>query len=68
MESKPALLPIGPTARRLRVPVSWLRAEALAGRIPHLQAGPRLLFDVGTVERLLIERAKAKPQGVSDGH
>jgi len=45
-------------ARRLRVPVKWLRSEAEAGRIPHLKADRVLLFDPETVEQLLIERAK----------
>jgi hypothetical protein len=45
-------------ARRLRVPVRWLRDEAGAGRIPHLKAGKALLFDPETVERVLRERAR----------
>jgi hypothetical protein len=52
------LLPVGPMARRLRVPVRWLRAEAEAGRIPHVQAERALLFDAETVEAVLLERAK----------
>ena len=43
---------------RLRVPVRWLRAEAEAGRVPHVQAERVLLFDPETVERVLVERAK----------
>ncbi len=54
----PKLLPVGPMARRLRVPVTWLRVEAEAGRIPHLRAGKVLLFDPDTVEHLLAERAR----------
>jgi hypothetical protein len=53
----PKLLTLGPTARRLRVPVGWLRDEALAGRVPHLRAGRVLLFDLQTLERVLLERA-----------
>lgn len=49
-------------ARRLGVTAKWLRNEAEAGRIPHLAAGRRLLFDAETVERLLTERAR----GVKD--
>lgn len=56
--SKPKLLLVGPMARRLRVTVKWLRDEAEAGRIPHLKAGQRLLFDPETVERVLLERAR----------
>jgi len=51
------LLPLGPTARLLSVPSNWLRAEADAGRIPHLRAGSKYLFNVDAVERLLLERA-----------
>jgi hypothetical protein len=54
------LLLVGPMARRLRVPVKWLRAEAEAGRIPHLKADKVLLFDAETVERVLVERARQK--------
>jgi hypothetical protein len=56
-----ALLPLGPTARLLSVPVAWLRAEADAGRLPHLRAGSRYLFDVDMVERLLLDRARCAP-------
>jgi predicted DNA-binding transcriptional regulator AlpA len=45
-------------ADRLRVPRAWLRAEAEAGRLPHLRAGSRLLFDALEVERLVLARAK----------
>lgn len=47
-------------ARFLNVPARWLRAEALAGRLPHLRAGHRLLFHLPTVVRLLAERAAAQ--------
>jgi hypothetical protein len=58
MDSEPKLIPLGPMARRLHVPATWLRGEAEAGRIPHLKAGSRLLFDAQTIERLLLERAR----------
>lgn len=51
-------------ARMLRVPASWLRAEAEAGRLPHLKAGTRLLFDADTVARVLRDRAAT--EGVAD--
>jgi excisionase family DNA binding protein len=55
-------------ARRLRVPVNWLRAEAEAGRIPHLRAGTAFLFDADAVERLVMERVRvAGPKGVQHG-
>ncbi|MEK6676613.1 MAG: hypothetical protein AABZ47_13295 [Planctomycetota bacterium] len=59
------LLPVGPMARRLRVPVLWLRLEVEAGRIPHLRAGRQFLFHPTTVERILTERAaQALPERV----
>jgi len=45
-------------ARRLRVKAAWLRSEAAAGRLPHVCAGDRYLFDAGLVRRLLLERAR----------
>jgi hypothetical protein len=50
----------------LRVPASWLRQEAVAGRVPHLAAGKRLLFDVPTVARILQRRATKDAQAVGD--
>ena len=61
------LLPLGPTARLLCVPSSWLRAEADAGHLPHLRAGSKYLFDVDTVERLLVKRARHGGQGNTEG-
>lgn len=54
----PKLLLVGPMARRLRVPVKWLRQEAEAGRVPHLKADKAILFDPDTVENVLLERAR----------
>jgi hypothetical protein len=58
------LLPLNETARLLRVPPKWLRAEAEAGRLPHLKADTALLFDPDLVEQLLLERARK--EGVRD--
>ena len=57
MHKESELLPTGPMARRLRVPVHWLRAEAEAGRVPALRAGNVYLFNSEAVERVLTERA-----------
>ena len=51
------LFPLRAMARVARVPATWLKAEAEAGRIPHLKAGARMLFHAPTVERILLERA-----------
>ena len=58
-------LPIGPAARHLRLPVSWLKAEADAGRLPCVRAGRRLLFNVAAVAALLAERA-TRPDPAAD--
>ena len=60
MISQSKLLLIGPTARRFRVPVAWLRQEAEAGRVPHLKAGRVLLFDPEAVEAVLLDRAQRR--------
>lgn len=66
MDAGASLLPLGPMARRLRVTQAWLRDEAEAGRIPHLKAGQRLLFDPETVERVLLERARQGQEASGD--
>lgn len=58
---------LGAMARRLRVPSTWLRSEAEAGRIPHLRAGSALLFDPVTVERIVAERLREAPMPVEGG-
>lgn len=57
--TQPALLPLSVIARLEGVPAIWLRDEADAGRIPCLRAGRRILFDRETVERILLDRARA---------
>lgn len=57
------LLPLSPMARRLRVPVAWLRAEADAGRVPCLRAGSRYLFAPEVVTRVLADRAATERIG-----
>lgn len=44
-------------ARRVMVPLEWLRREAEANRVPHLRAGRQFLFHPQAVERVLAERA-----------
>lgn len=57
-------LKLSEMARHLGVSVTWLRAEAERGALPHVKTDRGMLFDRVTVERLLIERAKR--EGVSD--
>lgn len=57
------LQPLGTVARALGVPSSWLRGEADARRLPCIRAGRTIIFDVPTVERLLLERAQRSGPG-----
>lgn len=43
--------------KRFGLPQAWLKAEALAGRLPCFKAGRKLLFDPEAVEKALLERA-----------
>ena len=61
------LLPLGPTARRLRVPSTWLRGEAEAGRVPALRVGRTFFFDPDAVQAILLERARRIPRSVAEG-
>jgi hypothetical protein len=60
MLPEPKLVGVGPMARRIKVAVKWLREEALAGRVPHLDAGGKLLFNPRAVIDALAARAGAK--------
>ena len=53
------LLPLGTMAAMAGVTQKWLRGEAESGRLPHLNADGRLLFDEATIHRLLRDRAIA---------
>lgn len=58
MKCQSNLMPLREMARRLRVPATWLKAEALAGRVPAVQAGNQFLFHLEAVESALAERAR----------
>jgi excisionase family DNA binding protein len=62
------LMSLSTAARRLGVPARWLRAEALAGKIPHLRAGSRVLVNLDSLRALLLSRAAAHvEEEVRDG-
>lgn len=50
-------IPLHVLSRLTGLPVSWLRAEADAGRIPCLRAGRRRMFNIGLVMSALSERS-----------
>ena len=45
------------TAGRLGVPVSYLRRESEADRVPYIVVGRQRMFSVEAVERAILERA-----------
>ncbi len=47
------------------MPVEWLSEEARAGRLPHVDARGRLLFNPHAVEKALAQRAAC--EGLSEG-
>ena len=61
------LLTLNRLARTLRLSRDWLRREAIAGRLPCLRIGRKLLFELATIKRELAERAATRREGVSDG-
>jgi len=56
-------LTLAEMSRSLGVSVTWLRAEAERGALPHVKADRGMLFDRTTIEQMLGERAKR--EGVS---
>jgi hypothetical protein len=58
-ETHTLFLPLDRAATRLGIPAAWLKREAKAGRIPCLQAGRQLLFEVEAVAQSLSARASS---------
>lgn len=52
-------------ATRLKLPRTWLHAEAVSGRLPCLKVGRRLLFNLHAVEEALSKLA-AQGRGVAN--
>ncbi|MCG3127422.1 MAG: hypothetical protein CHACPFDD_02282 [Phycisphaerae bacterium] len=65
VQTSEVFLPLHRAASRLGVPATWLRTEALAGRVPHLRVGRRLLFNPAAVEEALLHRASQKAKGIA---
>jgi excisionase family DNA binding protein len=66
MADNDSLLTLPAMARVLRVPQSWLRGEADAGRVPALRAGKRFLFSRSAVEESLLVRAATGREAAHD--
>jgi len=61
------LLILPRAARRLGVPVRWLREQADAGKVPCLRAGARYLFALEALQTALTKQAAESWQGVGHG-
>jgi excisionase family DNA binding protein len=56
------LLSISSLARLVNLPESWLRAEAVAGRIPCLRVGRKMRFNLSAVQHALLIRAAGEKE------
>lgn len=67
MESRnPQLLSLPALAEVLKLPESWIKTEADAGRIPHLKIGKRYRFNRETVVTVLSQRAAQSGKAVDN--
>ncbi|MBP8305150.1 MAG: helix-turn-helix domain-containing protein [Phycisphaerae bacterium] len=57
------LLSLPVLAQTLNLPKAWIRAEADAGRLPHLRIGRRYRFNLEVVLRALLVRAGQVEEG-----
>lgn len=60
------LLPLSRCAKRVGVPQTWLKEQAILGRIPCLRAGSRYLFNRVAVEKILAKKAATTREAVAD--
>lgn len=60
----PQLVSLPALAEALKLPERWIKAEADAGRIPHLRIGKRYRFNRKAVEAALAQRAGQSGEGV----
>jgi excisionase family DNA binding protein len=62
-DGNPQLLSLPALAEALKLPQSWIKAEADAGKLPHLKIGKRYCFNRDAVVRALAERAARSGKG-----
>jgi excisionase family DNA binding protein len=67
MNNTTHLLSLPVLAKTMNLPEGWIKAEADAGRLPHLRIGKRYRFNLDAVIRALSERAALTSEGVSYG-
>ena len=65
MRADAEFIPLRAAAEKLGVPMTFLRVEALAGRVPVLRAGRRLLFNVVSAREALVATAAGELQGAA---
>lgn len=58
MATQESFVSVDRAAIRLGVPAAWLKAEALAGRVPSLRVGRRILLNPTTIEAALLARTQ----------
>lgn len=57
MDEEQELVRLPAFARWHRIPSTWLKKEALAGRIPHLRTGGSIMLHPASVLAVLADRA-----------
>ena len=57
MNAQRTYVPLHILARRTGLPAAWLKSKAVVGRLPHIKAGRRLMFNSIVVEQVLSELA-----------
>jgi hypothetical protein len=63
------VLPLNRAARKLGVPANWLKAEADAGRVPHLRAGAKYVFELSAAAEAIAQQIRANaPSGNGGAH
>jgi len=68
MDHETRLMATAALSRALAVPARWLKAEADAGRLPHLKAGSQYLFDEEAVRQELLRRASGSRRSRAADH
>lgn len=53
-------------SQQLGLPAAWIKAQAVAGKIPSLRTGRRLMFNQTDVQHVLLKRANSNAARVTD--
>lgn len=66
MQDEKLIVDLDGLARKLGLSKAWLKAEAVAGRIPSLKAGHQRIFNLDAVTQAIAKQA-ATATGVDNG-